>query len=157
MKETKILAYEVRNRKLEDARYEVWKIENETKSILRTETWERIAHDQKMFREMFERLGFPPGYMTAIENQYWPKAYEISQTPWYEYHCYFGVITIGWRKRVISIHWPSDDNMPHKIEVPDQVTHFYEKGEGIIHAYEWEKAEEYLGLILKALKSSIYV
>jgi|SRR5690606_5107325 len=147
------LSYEERARRLEDAKHEVWKIEQKTRSYLKSETWELIAQDQKIFREMFERLGFPSGYMTAIENKYWPKAYEISQTPWYEYHCQLGVITIGWRKRVISIHWPSTDGSPCKIEVPDQVTHLYEKGEGIIHAWDVVKAEEYLGLILKALKA----
>lgn len=142
-----ILSYEERARLLEDAQYEVWKIEHKTKSFLKSETWEIIAHEQKMFREMFERLGFPPGYITAIENPYWPKSYEVSQIPWYEYHCSLGTIRIGWRKRVISIHWPHC-----VIEVPDDVTHVYENGKGIVHAWGWEKAEEYLGLILNALK-----
>ena len=77
-----------------------------------------------------------------IMNKYWPRTsnyYEcIISNPWWFVTTDIGVITIGWRKRVIHIDWSTTD-MKCLIG-PDDVT----KDETFIHAWSEEKAIEYL-------------
>lgn len=75
-----------------------------------------------------------------LMNQYWPRNYTdaIMKNPWWLVKTEFGLITIGWRKRVISIDW-SDTGIKCEIG-PDDVT----KTETMIHAWSELKAVEYL-------------
>ena len=59
--------------------------------------------------------------------------------PWWLVETSFGLIEIGWRKRVISINWSST---PYRGKVTDDnVTQF---DDVIVHAWGYPKAIEYL-------------
>lgn len=75
-----------------------------------------------------------------LENNYWPAypSYFALRTPWYLVKTDFGLIKIGWRKRVINIDW-SDTGIRHVVTA-DEVT----KNETMVHAWTKEKAIEYL-------------
>jgi len=78
--------------------------------------------------------------IVPIENEYWPRAYVelIEKNPWYLVTTEFGVIKIGWRKRVISIEW-SQTNRRGEV-THDDVT----KGDDYVHAYGYGSAVTYL-------------
>lgn len=82
------------------------------------------------------------GVPRQIPNQYWPdaEAYrEIAlENPWWVVPVEGGRITIGWRKRVISIDW-TESNRRGEI-THDDVT----KSTRHVHAWSVGKAVEYL-------------
>jgi hypothetical protein len=82
-----------------------------------------------------------------LENKYWPDSYveDIMASPWWLVKTPFGLIEIGWRKRVISIDW-SDTNID-KIVTEDQVT----KGDSYVHASSDEQAIKYLKVLADAM------
>ena len=136
-----------RARSLQEARLEVERLEKEVRASIPTHIWMNAALDQERFLTMFKDAHFPPGYITAIRNGYWGETCELSALPWYEYRCEIGTVSIGWRKRVISIAWEAIPGRLAPIEVEDNVT----KGTNFIHAWGLEKALEYLGKIRNAL------
>ena len=77
-----------------------------------------------------------------IMNRYWPRTDNymdmVLKYPWWLVKTEFGLIQIGWRKRVISIDW-SDTNL-RQVVTKDEVT----KSENGVHAWRVEKAVEYL-------------
>jgi len=89
-----------------------------------------------------------------IENGYWPvhpDYAEIRQiNPWWLVVTEFGIIKIGWRKRVINIDWSSTEL--RKIITEDNVT----KWEEGIHAYGYSKAIDYLVTFKLEMKSFLY-
>ncbi len=107
------------------------------------------AEEEKKFREIFEKAGFKVSKMTQLPNQYCPCE---KCAPWYDVETEFGTVRIGWRKRVINIDWnklSSTKTFPHLFEKED-VT----KWEDGIHAWSWEKAEDYLSHIHKHLSAN---
>ncbi|CAK0752665.1 hypothetical protein CCP1ISM_470007 [Azospirillaceae bacterium] len=64
------------------------------------------------------------------EKQYWH--------PWWLVKTDYGLVEIGWRKRVISISW--EDTKVRGIVTKDELT----KDEAYVHAYSIAKAVEYL-------------
>lgn len=77
-----------------------------------------------------------------LPNNYWPRVPEYQKLrddyPWWLTHTEFGMVKIGWRKRVISIEW---ERTPIRVLVTqDDVT----KDETMVHAYSYAKAVEYL-------------
>lgn len=85
-------------------------------------------------------------HFDEIANCYWPEAYvEMRQKyPWWLVTTDFGVIKLGWRKRVISIHW--DRTQVRQVITLDDVT----KDETMVHAWTYSKAVEYLATLEKA-------
>lgn len=81
-----------------------------------------------------------------LENKYWPDAYveERKRSPWWLAMTPAGPITIGRRKRVISIDW--EDTALRTVVTEDAVT----KGETYVHAYGYAKAVEYLTTLSRA-------
>ena len=84
-------------------------------------------------------------FIERIENQYWP---ENIHEPWLIVTTDKGHIMIGWRKRVISIDWSrsvvsasADELFPGENVTKDGRS---------IHAYGYEKAQEYIDKILGA-------
>lgn len=88
-----------------------------------------------------------------LTNQYWPEAYVelIQKNPWWLVKTEYGLIKIGWRKRVISIDWSDtlyqaeiigESVWPNSI-TKDEVT----RSETIVHAYSYIKALEYLSAL----------
>ena len=77
-----------------------------------------------------------------IENPYWPRNADHEAireaSPWWIIHTDGGVITIGWRKRVIAIDWQNTKR--RGIVTKDNVT----KADDHVHAYSLIKALEYL-------------
>jgi len=84
-----------------------------------------------------------------LENKYWPDAYveERKNSPWWLVKTEYGLIEIGWKKRVISICW--SDTPLQKVITKDDTT----KNETLVHAWSYPKAIEYLGLFKKEMKT----
>lgn len=96
---------------------------------------------------------FPAGMvilMEEIPNGYCPR-WCCSMKPWYKITTPRGVITIGWRKRVIHLEWESRVSPPADTMFPNEkvygdvdVTRYG----NVIHAYGYEKLGEYLHKLL---------
>ncbi len=81
-------------------------------------------------------------YVKEIPNGYYADDIE----PWYKVTTSKGPITIGWRKRVISIDWSeSDVDIPAHVLFPEEDVTKYDN---LIHAWSYDKAKEYLAKIL---------
>jgi hypothetical protein len=85
-----------------------------------------------------------------IENDYWPKAYVEArqQSPWWLLKTEYGLIRIGWRKRVISIDW-KDTAVRQEITEDDTT-----KGPAYVHAWSYSKAVEYMAAWKRAAKAT---
>lgn len=66
------------------------------------------------------------------------------ERPWWLVETEFGLIKIGWRKRVISIEWESTKLKIHGKEVLAKGEEWVTNWETGVHAYGWIKATEYL-------------
>lgn len=75
-----------------------------------------------------------------VPNGYWPDSYvELNRAnPWFEVSTPMGVITIGWRKRVIEITWK---NIPVNEIITQDDT---DKGHRYVHAWNYGAAVTYL-------------
>lgn len=83
-------------------------------------------------------------YAKAIPNGY----HGGTLKPWFEVTTRKGIIEIGWRKRVISINWCKSDIREYaQMLFPDEET---TKTQRIIHAWGYEKAKEYIDILLKS-------
>ena len=101
---------------------------------------------RERFTRVFENAGFGTVSMTAIPNRYWQHDYA---TPWFEVSTQYGVIVIGWRKRVINLDWSATGIVA---PVPgEDVT----CGEGWTHAWGEDKATEYLTRIRLAAEETV--
>ena len=129
----------------DEGRFSVWKYYH---SICNREDL-KIFEEQR-FREVFTQAGFKINYMDAISNQYCPCD---GCAPWFVVETEFGPITIGWRKRVISIDWSeSIQTDAHAREITAQFEgENVTKGSTSIHAWGWDKAKEYLSRIRQTL------
>jgi len=104
---------------------------------------------QEKFKDLFEKAGFESVSLQAIHNEY---CQCDSCAPWFNVESKFGVIKIGWRKRVINIDWSG-------LQIRD-ISSLFEKenvskGRTFIHAWDLDKAEEYLSKINKCLLATI--
>lgn len=104
--------------------------------------------EELRFKDIFEKAGFKDIRMASLPNEYCPCDH---CAPWFNVNTEFGTIKIGWRKRVINIDWSLLEQtlkecgkLPKKnilsLFKKEDVT----KEETLIHAWGWEKAEEYL-------------
>lgn len=80
-----------------------------------------------------------------IRNQYWIDA---PSYPWWLVLTQFGVIMIGWRKRVISIDWELAE--VRHIVTEDDVT----KSQTYVHAWSLMDAAKYLSELARHAKST---
>ena len=102
---------------------------------------------------LFTLAGFNVLRAWELPNKYQgPYAYYYQDTgyrrdPWWLVKTEYGLIEIGWRKRVISIDWDDTDLL--KTITADDVT----KRPTMVHAWSIEKALEYLRALRKALES----
>lgn len=105
--------------------------------------------------------------LTKTTNQYWPThpSYDTirNENPWWNVKMEHGTITIGWRKRVISINWEKTAYRPkadYKWEYEpsrqpltrDEVTN----DDTLIHAWGYGKAIEYLQVLDLRLAQCAY-
>jgi hypothetical protein len=99
---------------------------------------------EQEFRELLGKAGFDIVAMQSMPNEYCPC--EVC-APWFNVETPYGCIKIGWRKRVINIDWSgiteagfASDNEILALFVGEDIT----KGTNYIHAWGWEKAQDYL-------------
>lgn len=84
-------------------------------------------------------------FVEEIPNGYCPR-WCCSQKPWYKVTTNKGIITLGWRKRVIEITWDAsvagsaDELFPGEDST---------KIGRLIHAWGYEKAQEYITRLLQ--------
>lgn len=103
---------------------------------------ERAALERRELLALFAQ----PIYVEAIPNGYCPRAC-CEHRPWFVVTTKIGRITIGWRKSVISINWRETLALPAQELFPkEDVT----KGGPYIHAWGYEKAQEYLNCIVES-------
>lgn len=89
-------------------------------------------------------FGDAPILVREIPNGYCSR-WCCTQKPWYSITTKKGVVTLGWRKRVIEIAWEKEVNTTAQKLFPDEdVTRI----DRLIHAWGYEKAQEYLTKIL---------
>lgn len=99
---------------------------------------EKKARIVQAFRDLF---GDRAIQMSEIKNQYCRLSC-CAMIPWFKVVTNLGTITLGWRKRVISIDWSKSEVKATANELfPDEdVT----KEGCLIHAWGYEKAKEYI-------------
>lgn len=105
---------------------------------------------RKNFEAIFNVAGFKVIDLTSIVNEYC--TCEIC-APWFNVETEFGIIKIGWRKRVINIDWSGLDVLHaniYSLFEDEDVT----RGRSYIHAWGYEKAQEYLTSICSYLSQS---
>lgn len=95
---------------------------------------------KKKFEAIFELAGIDVSQWYAIKNRYWPEHhdYDKVRSDWYLAKTKWGLVEIGWRKRVISIDW--EDAPLREVITQDDVT----KNEHMVHAWNYAKAVEYM-------------
>lgn len=101
--------------------------------------------DLKDFEAIFQIAKIPILKHWSLANPYWPDYHNYFRVSlnWFLFRTKYGLIKIGWRKRVISIEW--EDTNIRKIVTEDNVT----KDETSVHAWGEEKAVEYLKELVK--------
>ena len=113
---------------------------------------ERLLQEtEARFRALFVKAGFKMVSMMDLPNEYCQCGVSA---PWFSVITEFGTIKIGWRKRVINIDWSGLDPKHRKRDTlslfdGEDVT----KGDDSIHAWGWEKAEDYLRRIREHLSA----
>lgn len=105
------------------------------------------------FKKLFEGSGFKDVKMFARKNEYC--SCELC-APWFNVKTEFGNIKIGWRKRVINIDWGSPTVTVRSKLLHKNISSLFKdedvtKGNDYIHAWGWEKAQEYLTKIYNLL------
>lgn len=90
-------------------------------------------------------FGTAPILVEEIPNGYCPR-WCCTQIPWYVITTKKGCITIGWRKRVININW--EESVAGKADdvFPNENPTKYDR---TIHAWGYEKAQEYITKLLQ--------
>lgn len=96
---------------------------------------------REKFRQIFATAGFKNIKTNATQNRYCGCDY---CAPWFNVKTKYGNILIGWRKRVINIDWSGltkreDRRLLHLFNGEDVTKEF-----AYIHAYGWDKAQDYL-------------
>lgn len=94
------------------------------------------------FSDVLHNAGFAPFEMEKTTNRYGSGSYNGT---WWKIRWDNQELTMGWRKRVIDISWDT----PIHIVTSDDVT----KSSKNVHAWNYEKATEYLKTIKERLSS----
>jgi hypothetical protein len=103
-------------------------------------------------RAMFQLAGIEVKRTHRLPNGYWPTcadyyAEECARSPWWLVETPYGLIRLGWRKRVLAIDWESTPC--RKVLTNDEVT----KEPTMIHAWSFWKAVEYLSTLSAELRA----
>lgn len=109
----------------------------------------RDTTDLDQFKALFLLAGIPVTNTHELPNGYWPDNVYYGEIrgrhPWYLVVTPYGLIKIGWRKRVLQISWT--DTPARLLVTEDDVT----KDPDLVHAWTTEKALEYLTALRKSL------
>jgi hypothetical protein len=114
---------------------------------------------------IFLLAGMPVENLYEIKNEYWPQAYvkEIAADPWWLVKTEYGLIKIGWRKRVINIDWVSTrmrlKHLPQEGELGEHglTTDDVTKSESNIHAWTFGKTIDYISILKLRFQQFTYV
>jgi hypothetical protein len=88
-------------------------------------------------RAVFLLAGIEILHVDEIVNGYWPPVY-VSVPPWFLVTTKYGVLKVGWRKRVLSIEWT-------RTKVRGRITADHVTcEEDYTHAWTFAKAVEYM-------------
>lgn len=101
---------------------------------------------QRRFEALFKDAGYPPVFLRTMSNGY---GSEMWRGPWFHALTPWGVLGVGWRKRVIEITNQRGFrglNMKELFASEDMT-----KGGGLVHAWGYDKAREYLEKIRLAV------
>ena len=100
---------------------------------------------------LFALAGFEVLNKWELINKYWNN--NETMGPWWLVKTKFGLIRIGWRKRVIEIDWSDTMLSLPEYLTEDDVT----KGLTYVHAYGNSKALEYLTTLKQRLSAKLTV
>lgn len=109
-----------------------------------------VQAEKDKFEKLFVEAGFKDISMIEIRNEYCSIKSD-HHLPWYRVKTELGTIKIGWRKRVIKIDWSMVNSPPEDVLSlfsDENVT----KCDDYIHAWSYEKAQEYLSRIYNLFK-----
>lgn len=102
---------------------------------------------------LFTLANIPVRELIELPNNYWPKTIENhllrNSSPWWLADTEFGLIEIGYRKRVMNIDWSR--TKARVVVTEDDVT----KNKMMVHAYSIVKAVDYLTVLSRALRESV--
>lgn len=102
---------------------------------------EEASPEEKLLA-LFIAAGITVRTVWELPNGYWPDAPSYAdvrrRSPWLLVKTEWGLVQIGWRKRVIQIDW---SDTPVRGEV---TTHDVTKSDVLVHAWSEERAVEYL-------------
>lgn len=127
----------------------MYKISDDVETAIMTETMRQDPEAQKIKEEekakLLECFGGADIYVEELPNGYCSR-WCCTQRPWYRVITPKGGITLGWRKRVISIEWsPAVTSAKADELFPSEDVTKYER---VIHAWGYEKAKQYIARIL---------
>ncbi len=110
-----------------------------------------LQEEEHRFRRIFEKAGFKDIRMESLPNEYCSCDF---CAPWFSVNTEFGTIKVGWRKRVINIDWRlMEEVLSESDELPqNSIISLFEnedvtKANTFIHAWGWDKAQDYLSRI----------
>lgn len=117
---------------------------------------------EEQARALFVLSGFEIQSLYKLNNEYCPCDDCLKFRPWWLAKTEFGLIKIGWRKRVINIDWSDTpyrsgqskfwDDRDIPVLTNDDVT----KWESGVHAWGYGKAVDYLGTLKLRLQQVAY-
>jgi hypothetical protein len=111
-----------------------------------------FLNSKEAVKNFFQLAGFTPHEIIEVPNRYWPRCEDYlklrDSMPWWLVETEYGRITIGPRKRVISIEW-KDTKHPVIVTTDDTTKEDY-----LVHAWETVKCLEYLINLRKSLACS---
>ncbi len=104
---------------------------------------EEVAKDKRDILSLFSEQKI---FVEEIDNEYMIHPYS-KHYPWFVVTTSKGRIKIGWRKRVLNICWDDSTIKESAKELfPDEDVTKFDK---TIHAWGYDKAKEYIDLLLK--------
>jgi len=109
---------------------------------LRPETAQERTQERAEIVGLFRQ----PIFVEEISNGYC-NSWCCKQKPWFVVTTLIGRVKIGWRKRVISIDW--EDSIIKESAENLFPTEDVTKYGRLIHAWSYDKAREYLAVLLK--------
>jgi hypothetical protein len=101
-------------------------------------------------RALMLLTGFKVHKVHVLANKYWPVCEEYadlrSRSPWFLLKTQYGLIQLGWRKRVLVIDWSDIVHLDGTTITDDDTT----KTSTMIHAWSYYKAVQYLQSLRRA-------
>jgi len=127
----------------------MYRIADQIEDIIMRETMrldpEITKRREEEKKELLSLFGDRVIFAEEIPNGY-GNSWHYSQSPWYKVTTSKGVVTLGWRKRVIQISWEPRVSMKAEELFSDDVT----KDDHMIHAWGYDKAKQYIDVILSS-------